>query len=156
MRYRSEKVIFDENLIEEREYWVRRLFHGYGASNLRPDFPRLGGGLEERDQVEVSLGREVYGKLMSLTGGGGFLLYTALLARLKVFLHKYGGNAWVAIGSPARRRAENGAEPGNVVAIVDEINPERTFQQVLFEVRKSLLEAYERQEYPFDRVVRDL
>lgn len=94
-------------------------------------------------------------KLNRLTGGSPFLLYTCLLTVLNVCLHKYSGRSVLVVGSPARKKA-GAAQKINALAIVNQVEPTQTAQQLLLNVRAALLEAYERQSYPFERLVRDL
>ncbi|HEX7332127.1 MAG TPA: amino acid adenylation domain-containing protein, partial [Pyrinomonadaceae bacterium] len=155
MALQSEIVIFDEKLVEEKDYWIEKLSRELGETVLRPDYPRTPDSSSQRDTIEICLNDDVYAALMSLTNGGVFLVYTTLLAALKIYLYQQGGNPWVVVGSPARRLDEAGAEVGNVVAIVDELSGELSFRQVLMQVRESLLQAYSKQQYPFGRVVRD-
>ncbi|HEX7331313.1 MAG TPA: condensation domain-containing protein, partial [Pyrinomonadaceae bacterium] len=150
----SENLIFDRSTREERDYWTQRLSREFGPSSLTPDYPRLGSSLN-RDSFEFVLEDSLYQRVSRLTRGNTFLLYTTLLAALKVYLYQQGGNPWVVVGSPARRSDEAGAEVGNVVAIVDELSGAASFQQVLLQVRESLLQAYGKQQYPFSRVVHD-
>ena len=44
----------------------------------------------------------------------------------------------------------------NVLIIVDDVHDHMTFRQLAVNVRTNLLEAYKRQIYPFDRLLRDL
>ena len=151
-------VIFDAELVEERDYWIRNLSRGIGTSYLKLDYERQRSSSTDRDSVEVLIPVAVQQNLKRLTGGSPFLLYTALLAALKVCLHKYSGSDVIAVGSPILSNGNgNGAEPRvNLLTIVDDIDEQKSFQQLLLQVRETLLDANKRQRYPFQRLIKDL
>ena len=153
---KSDLVIFDRKTKEEREYWVNKLAQEIDPSNIGLDYPRPKIYDGETEVVEFELSAELYKKLTDLTGDGAFLLYTTLMAALKICLHKYTGSRTLVVGSPSRKQEQLSAHPANALAIVDQVNPLITFKQFLLNVRQTLLDAYSRQHYPFDRLVRDL
>jgi len=149
-------LIFDENTIEERDYWLQKLSGDILPAAIRPDFPRPARYTGREGSVPLNLVGETYRKLSKLTGGDPFLLYAVLAAGLNTCLFKYTGAASIVIGSPALKVDEGEARPGNVLAIVNEVDDTLSFRRFLVNVRKSLLEDYERQGYPFSRLVKDL
>ena len=93
---------------------------------------------------------------MAISSGMAGRFASTLMAALKICLHKYTGSRTLVVGSPSRKQEQLSAHPANALAIVDEVNPLITFKQFLLNVRQTLLDAYSRQHYPFDRLVRDL
>ena len=152
----SSLLIFDQGLLDERDYWVKRLSRELGVSNLPPDFQRPKTFSGNRESVEFEITGAVYKKLSDLTGDGDFLLYTSLVAALKICLYKYTGNSTVVVGSPVRKRPNAPSEPGNALAMVSEVRGDLSFRQLLVEVRKTLVDAYARSKFPFDRLVKAL
>jgi amino acid adenylation domain-containing protein len=153
---KSEILVFDRKLMEERDYWIKTLSREIPSSNLRLDYRRPESYQGERCFVEFDFGEDVCLALTNLTGGSQFLLYTTLMAALKICLHKYTGNTCVIVGSPALRREGDSLGQGSALAIVDEVDEQARFREFLLKVRKTLSEAYARQKYAFSRVVRDL
>src|ERR1051325_7694348 len=151
---RSKIIIFDDKLIEERDYWIAKLSRDTEPSNLRLDYQRPGTYSGMKDSVPLIIGGELYSKLNSLTGNGSFLLYTTLMAALKICLYKYTSNSTVIVGSPARNN--DGSSQPNALVIVDEIEDRLSFRQRLLNPRETLLAAHARQDYPFDRLTKDL
>ncbi|MGB7925167.1 MAG: amino acid adenylation domain-containing protein, partial [Pyrinomonadaceae bacterium] len=153
---KSEVLIFDRKLLEEKDYWVKRLARDIEESNLRLDHPRPENYQDEFDQVEAHVTGEVYQKLNQMTGAGPFLVYTTLMTALKVCLRKYTGSSAIVVGSPALRESADARSQNNVLAIIDDLDDRLSFRQLLLNIRQSLLDAYARQHYPFERVVKDL
>src|SRR5215207_5694358 len=101
---KSALVIFDRKTKGEREYWVKKLAPEIDPSNIGLDYPRPRIYDGETDVVEFELSVELYKKLTDLTGDGAFLLYTTLMAALKICLHKYAGSRTLVVGSPSRKQ----------------------------------------------------
>ena len=149
-------IIFDQKLLEEKLYWAEKLSQEVEPSNLRLDFSRPVEYSGNVNAVEINLDEDLYLKLIQLTAGGPFLLYTTLMAALKVCIHKYTGSTCIVVGSPTRRQEGGSSHSENVLAIVDNFNPRTSFKEFLMGVRQTLLDAYSKQNYPFYRLIKDL
>lgn len=84
-----------------------------------------------------------------------------LLAAFKTLLYSYSGQEDILIGSPTagRSRVEVEGLIGcfiNILPLKTTIYPEATFQQLLQQVRKTTLEAYENQDLPVEKLVEAL
>ena len=152
---KPERLIFDSKLKAEQEYWIAKLSQQVRPSNLRPDFERPASWSNDIGTIEFSLPDEVTASLTKFTGDSPLLLYTFLLAALKICLYKHAGTASIVVGSPAYRRDDAPAQ-SNALAIVDEIRDQSSFREFMSCVHENLLEAYARQDYPINRLIRDL
>jgi amino acid adenylation domain-containing protein len=144
-------LVFDRELIEERNYWIERLGKRREYSGVRPDRETGERGVREREEFRIAA--ELKERIEKVAGGKDFLIYTTMMAGLKVCLSKYSGSRTVVVGSPVLR--EEGGE-ANVVVMVDEIREEERFREVMEEVRETLLEGYRRQTYPYGQLKRDI
>ncbi|MEW6732935.1 MAG: amino acid adenylation domain-containing protein [Acidobacteriota bacterium] len=149
-------IIFDRQLKEEKDYWLKHLSDGIPQSNLRLDYERTAILDLNINSVEFELTDDLYLKLAKLTARGDFLLYTVLVAVLKICLSKYIGSKSVVIGVPALKEDNTLNQPNNAVVVIDEINPQLSFREFLLQQRQTLLDVHTRQHYPFERVIRDL
>ena len=147
---KSEMLIFNTQLKEDRDYWAKRLPREIGPSDLPLDYMRPSHYSEQQGSVNVNLSGQLHQKLKKLTGNSSFLLYVTLLTALKVCLYKYSRRRSIVVGSPAFRETEKSNGATNAVAIVDEMDDQLSVQQLLGNVRETCLEAYARQSYPFD------
>jgi non-ribosomal peptide synthetase component F len=148
----SELVMFDAQLKEEKDYWLKKLTGKVNGSILASDYdgPRRAAG--ELDSVEICISERSYERIVRLTNGSPFLTYTALMSALKVCLHRHSGNEVVIVGSPALKEL---GRP-NALSILDVVDDQASFRQLLTAVRATLLEAYRSQRYPYDYLLRDL
>lgn len=148
----SDVVIFDTKLKAERDYWLKRVASVTTTCGLSPDYQRNGSEVREKAVVEIAVRRELSLQVFALTGESPFLLYTTLMAALKICLHKYSNHDFITVGSPPLKELGK----TNALAILDQLDSEMSFQELLLKVRESLLEAYAHQHYPFNRLLRDL
>jgi len=152
----SDILIFDQNLLDQREYWIRKLSCEREDSQLRPDHPRPVNFVSHTSSFSFDINGDLYQKLKKLTGDGPFLMYTVLLVTLKITLHKYNGSTSIVVGSPSLKETDDVLPTRNALAIVDEVTGLLSFRELLLNVRRTLLEAYDRQHYSYARVLRDL
>src|SRR5215471_1824580 len=152
----SELVVFDEEMREARQYWLDQLVKLPAESGICLDYNRPTSFEQAACTQEIVFAGRLFQRLSDLTGGGAFLVYTTLLAALKVCLYKYTRNDVVAVGSPSRKSGSAAPEPTNAVVIVDELLPSLSCKALLLQIRGTLLEAYRRQRYPFERLLSDL
>lgn len=148
----SELLVFDKELLEERQWWVGKLSQQVGKPGLVPDFDTDGPPAAEHCVTGIELSRDLYKKLLRTANNSPFLLYAVLMAGLKACLYRFTGGKRIVVGSPALKALNR----ANALAIADELDGGLSFKQLLLNVRQSLLEAYARQNYPYHRLVEDL
>jgi amino acid adenylation domain-containing protein len=152
----SDIIIFNRRTIEEREYWIKKLAGDPGISNLPLDYTDGRCRAPEFTLIDFQVPGELVENLIRLTRNSDFLLYTVLMAALKICLHKYTGSHTIVVGSPMRKADDESFKVTNALAIVDDLDDDLTFKQFLLNVRQTLLDAYARQFYRFERLVKDL
>jgi amino acid adenylation domain-containing protein len=161
----DEAPLFDRRQKEERDYWVARLTPAPRPVLPIPELPPASGAAgRERSPtpatsaIDLDWPAEIGTQLCRLARGSLWLVYVALAAALEVCLHRLSGERSVSIGSAALLRARPAGAPpaANAIAVVDEIDPERSFRAHLLQVRATLQEAHDRQGYPFSRLLEDL
>jgi non-ribosomal peptide synthetase component F len=106
----------------------------------------------------VWLSEETSEKLKKMSRREAVTIYMALLAALKVLLHRYTGQEEIIVGTPmsGRARVETEGLIGmmvNTVALKVEASADLTVREMLKRVREAVLEAEANQEAPFERVV---
>jgi amino acid adenylation domain-containing protein len=145
-------VVFDSKLLEEKKYWIAKLNGGAEASNIRLDYPRPERHTPRMRSLEVSLPDDTASAVIRVSDGKGFLAYAILLAAVKIIVSRNGSGSTVIIGSPPRGREA----PANALPILSKVDPDISFKSFLGLLRQTLLEAYERQRYPYASIMRDL
>jgi amino acid adenylation domain-containing protein len=151
-----ELVIFDRELVAERDYWLERLSSAQVAEGLPQAFLRSSGATCDTVTFRVAGDRELHRRLAKVTGSSQFLLFVMLMAALKICLKKHSESSCIVVGSPSLASQDSSPRSPNLLAILDVVEDDATFRQVLLTVRQTLLDAYARQRYPFARLVEDL
>jgi amino acid adenylation domain-containing protein len=152
----TKRMIFDSKLMGEKEYWLNQLSARRDLASLKTDFARPAAYTNVKQSIEISVPEELSQRVTKAANNSDFLLYTLLMAALKICLLRYTGGRSIIVGSPAISHKANTSETNNAVAILDEISSYDSFRDVLNKVRATLSEAYSRQNYPFTRLIRDL
>lgn len=150
----AQSLVFDRQLLSERAYWVERLQHLTEVPELPLDL-RGERGASEWERLEIPMRAEAAARLAQVTRGSAFLGYVALVAAVSTYLLRLRRMSPVVIGSPAIRR-DGEAAPENAVAVVIEAERGLSFRELLERARRSLGEAYQRQSYPFARLLGDI
>jgi amino acid adenylation domain-containing protein len=100
-------------------------------------------------------------KLKTLSVENNSTLFMTLMAGIKVLLHKYSSQNDIIVGTPIAGREHPDLEDQvglfiNTLPIRSKIEKEDTFLSFLKKERETLIEAYEHQDYPFDKLVNKL
>jgi hypothetical protein len=82
-----------------------------------------------------------------MTSNEPFLIYTVLMASLKVCIYRYINSTSILVKSPLRKDDTNLPLQTRVLSIIDDVKPENTFWQFLSNVQQTLLNAYARQRF---------
>jgi len=96
--------------------------------------------------------------IRQLGGDKGTTLFMTLLAAFVVLIYRYSGATDFAVGTPVanRSRAEFESILGlfvNTVVLRNELDGNPSFDELLNQVRTTVLEAFEHQDMPFEQVV---
>jgi amino acid adenylation domain-containing protein len=149
-------LLLDRELIRQKEFWQKCLAGEPDTVYWPLDYSRPDVYLYREEVVDFELSPHIVAKMLKLTGGSDFLLYTTLLAALSVCLYKYTGISMIPVGSPVREKNDTDMLPGNAVTIVNRVYGDITFQELLAQVRETLLQAYQNQKYPLHKIIEDL
>lgn len=147
-------VLFDPELKAEKDYWIERLGGDAAAhAALRPDHE--GPDDEKTAWIDFRVDAGVYATLQRITSSAPLLIYAALVGAVKVCLYRHTGVSRVTTGSPAFRGDDSSAV-SNALVIANELDAQMPFRRLLLDTHQTLLDAYARQRYPFERLVRNL
>lgn len=136
------------------EYWAQRLAGNLQALNLPTDRRRPEVQTYHGSSVAVTLNGELSRRLVALSRAQGTSLYVLLLAAFEVLLHRYTGQIDIVVGSPAagRTRMNLRSVVGylvNPLPLRTDLGGNPTFETVVGRVRRTVLSAMRRQDYPF-------
>ena len=142
-------------------HWQEQLKGGLPILSLPTDKPRPPVQTFKGASYPFRLNTESTRMLNAFSRARGLTLYTTLLSAFQVLLHRTTGQNDLLVGSPVAGR--NAAEFAEVVGYF--VNPvvlraffseEETFETLLQQVRRTVLEALKHQDYPFPLLVERL
>ena len=145
----------------QEDYWLARFSGPIPVLDLPVDFSRSAVqsfAAFAGDRVAVEIGDRLGARLRSAASRAGVTLYILLLSALNILLSKYSLQPDIVVGSPVtgRRHADLQNVVGlfvNMLALRNEPAEGKSFGEFLEEVRSNTLQAFENQDYPFDKLV---
>ena len=150
-----------ERMLKQEKYWLEKLFGLLPQLNLPTDYQRPPVLNFEGATYSRQTGIRLTDSLKKMAFARKTSLYMILLGAFHVLLYKYSRQKEILIGSPVAGRPHADLEQVmgmfvNTVVMRNRLDPNQTFGRFLDEVRQNALEAFENQDYPFDRLVEKL
>lgn len=142
-------------------YWQKQLSGAQTVLNLPASRPRPQVQTYVGANEHFRLNNELTKKLKQLAQDSNSTLFTTLLAAFQILLYRHSGQDDFLVGSPTsgRRAAALRSVVGyfvNPVALRARVSPEVTFASFQRDVRQTVIEAMDHQEYPFGLLVERL
>ncbi|MCP4403284.1 MAG: amino acid adenylation domain-containing protein, partial [bacterium] len=150
------------NVLEQQlAYWIEQLNGAPELLKLPTDFPRPAVMRYQGRHLQRTLDRELAHEIQHLSRQQGVTVFMTLLAAFNVLLFRYSGQTDLVVGSPIANRTHHQTEGligffVNTLVLRTQINGEHTFSELLKQVRHTALEAYSRQDIPFEYLVEQL
>lgn len=156
----AEAALAPESAEAER-YWLGRLAGPLPVLSLPTDRPRSAVQTYVGAQQHMALDDALHPGLKRLSASRGCTLFMTLLAGFKVLLHHLTDQEDIIIGTPAAGQLS--AERYNLVGYCVNLLPLRsrvadatTFAEYLDSLKEVLAGAYDHQEYPYGRLLKQL
>ena len=142
-------------------YWKEKLAGIPERLELPADHPRPAVQTFGAEACQATLSAEQTAQLKHLSQKEQATLYMTLLAAFAVLLSRYSGQDDIVVGSPIANRQDAQLEEMigffvNSLVMRVRVQAEMSFRQLLGEVRRTALEAYQHQDVPFERIVGEL
>jgi non-ribosomal peptide synthetase component F len=149
-----------EVLEKQLDYWRKQLA-GMETLELPSDYERPAMASHRGGQIGFHWPKELVEKLKQLSRQEGMTLFMTLLAGFQVLLHRYSGQRDIVVGTDVSNRNRGQTEKligffVNELVLRTEVTGELSFQEMLKQVRKVALGAYDHQDLPFEILVEDL
>ncbi|HLK97169.1 MAG TPA: condensation domain-containing protein, partial [Hymenobacter sp.] len=147
-------------LQEKLTFWESAL-QGLEPINLPTDFSRPAVLSNQGRMLHFDLDQALTAQVSQLAQREGVTLFMTLLSVVKVFLYKYTGQQDIAIGTPVANRGLGETEPligffVNTLVLRNTIDSQLSFRQLLAQVKRNTLAAFDHKEVPFDKIVSKL
>ncbi len=149
-----------EVLEEQIEYWKRQLAAvpvlELPADRWRPPVASYRGAT-----LPLRLSQDLTQGIKTLSQQHGVTPFMTLLAAFNVLLSRYSGQEDISVGSPIANRNRKEVERlignfANTLVMRSDLSGNPPFVELLARVREVTLDAYTRQDLPFEKLVEDL
>lgn len=156
-RRRFSEGAFDEGLA----YWAEQLAGPLAPLDLPTDRPRPRLQTSRGGRIDFELTGVDTAALDALCAQEGATPSIAWLALFNAFLYRYSGTTDIIVGGPSADRDAIDTEQlvgffVNTLAYRTIVDPSSTFRGLLGLVRRSALDAYQRRDIPFERIVMEV
>ena len=144
-------------LEDKMSYWKNKL-HGVSSLHLPTDYNRPVTSEGSGAIVKFRIDKGLYEQLQTLGKHIGASSFMTLLSAFKVLMHRYSGQEDISVGTSIASREQKEIENlvgffVNTLALRSQVKDELSFTELLKQVRDTTLEAYARQDVPFERIV---
>jgi tyrocidine synthetase-3 len=156
-----EKYHKSDEIKNQKDYWLKKLSGNISLVNIHTDYQRSIVPDYAADKRTFILNKELTYNLNKLANEFDSTLYMVLLSAYNMLLYSLTGKEDIVVGTPvaARRNAELQDMMGlfvNNIAMRNHPNKDKTYAEFLLEVKKNALDAYENQDYQFEKLVEEL
>jgi tyrocidine synthetase-3 len=148
-------------LEEQRAYWLGEYTEPVEALELPADYPRPGVKDFAGSAYDFSLEEGLTAGLKTLAKEEGVTDFMLMLALYNVLLSRLSGQQDIVIGTPVEGRMHPDLRDVvgmfvNTLALRTRVEGEKTFRELLREIRERSLAAFSHQEYPYEELVEAL
>jgi amino acid adenylation domain-containing protein len=143
------------------DYWKEKLAGEIPVLNLPTDRPRPVVQTFHGNVKTIKLSGKLTENLHELSEQHGATLFMTLLAAFKILLHRYTGQDDIVVGTPTTGRSHNDLAPivgyfVNPLPLRSDLTGAPRFSELLQQVRKTVVEAINHQDYPLALLVEKL
>ena len=152
----EELTIAASQSFKEREYWLKKLSGELLKSSFPYEFTSSDMNARRLNTQKFEFSGDILSKLIKLSNESDRRLYMILLAGFVVLLYKYTGNRDIIVGMPVEKQEIEGEFINTVLTVRNQLKENTTFKELLLQVRKTVIEAIENQNYPVETILYDL
>lgn len=152
------KMLAGDNLNRFESYWLTKFKGEIPILDLPKDYARPAIKSYEGNVISIKLEEGLTEKLNELSKAKNVSLFMTLLAILKALFYRYTQQEDIVIGTIEAGRNHQSLENQigcyfNTIALRTQFKGEANFDELLAQVKKTTLEAFEHKIYPFDLLV---
>lgn len=146
---KNELLISLEGFEESEKYWLEKLSGEISYAGLPVDFHN--GGEYKKAGYKIEFGENLREKISQISKDNNLSIYIILLTVFKILLNKYTGEDDITVASPIYNQGNS--EYNNVVLLKESIQPGLTFKELLMSVKRTVVQGYENEHYPVEKLV---
>jgi amino acid adenylation domain-containing protein len=146
--------------VKNREFWLEQL----SGDLVKTSFPFDINNITVNELIIESMEfrfpgtweKELFSKLMELTKGSNYTLNLLLISAVTLLLGRYTGQRDILVGTPIHKQQIEGDFVNTVLVLRNRIENNKTFKEFLLQVRQTIKETNENQNYPLEILIEEL
>jgi amino acid adenylation domain-containing protein len=151
----------DESLNTHKEYWLEKFSGELPILNLQRNKNRPKIKTYNGDALTINIGTETVQNFKNVLHEENLTLFMGLVSMVNVLIYKYTNQEDIILGTTitGRNHADLEGQIGcfiNVLPLRSQFSQNDSLTDIFRIVKKLTQEAYEHQDYPFDKLVSDL
>ncbi len=157
----EQQRIKNNEVEHHKTYWIEQLSGELPILELPVFTPRPLEKTQKGRCIQKNIDKDVFKKYKTYCQSQDVTLFIGVLTIIKTLFYKYTSQTDIILGTPiaGREKTQLQNQIGfyvNTLALRTIFSKEDTFKELLTKVKKTTLEAYQHQEYPFDELVKNL
>jgi amino acid adenylation domain-containing protein/FkbM family methyltransferase len=150
----SEVALAANQSLKEKRYWLKQLSGELVKSTFPYDFfVRSTHGPE---QFSGRIDQRLFQLLSGLVNNSESRMHMVLVTALMILLGRYSGHTDIMVGTPIKKQKKGGEFINTVLVLRNSITPDKTFRELLLEVRETIRQATENQNFPLETLLNEL
>ncbi|MCP4150943.1 MAG: amino acid adenylation domain-containing protein [bacterium] len=142
--------------VKERRYWKEKLSGELEKSHFIPDFKKKREIPHAYDLIVFTLDRELGARIKKICKNSDPMLHMILTAGIAALLAKYTGRNDILIGTSIDKQETEARHVNTALPLRIGSKEQTTFKELLLEVKKTVNEAVENQNYPLETLVSEM
>jgi amino acid adenylation domain-containing protein len=143
---------------EVESYWLSKFSGELPITKMPADFRKTSTYRGDMDSISTIVQGDAYARLLNIGKDNNASLFMVMLSAINIFLYKYTSQTDVVLGTvvSGRNNVDLEGQIGyylSTLPLRTKFSSNENFLQLLKAVRQVVLEAYEFQAYPFDKLV---
>jgi amino acid adenylation domain-containing protein len=133
---------------KEENYWVNKLSGEWEKTRFPVSYRNNKGHWDDMKWEIFQFTGELFEKLVKLSNSSDIRLFMIMVAGLSVLLFKYTDNKNIVLGSPTLKQEMEAEFINTLLPLRNQIKGNMTFKELLMQVKQTVIEAMEHQNYP--------
>lgn len=139
----------------EKKYWSDKLNGLQGECSFPYDY-KISAQKPVIDSFQFKIPEESASQLIKLSNNSHSRMHMIITACVVVLLERYSGTSDIIVGIPVDKQEKEGDFINTVLAIRNRTRGDMTYKELLLQVRQTIIEAVEHQNYPIEVLLYDL
>jgi amino acid adenylation domain-containing protein len=153
--YSSDTTAAASQYYKERAYWLKQL-SGEVVKSTFPFDHKAHDKNRKMNTVPIQFAGDVKTKVLWMSNESDSRLLMILAAGLAALIEKYTGNSDIIVGTPIYKQPVEGKFLNTILALRNRVNGNMSFKELLYQVKQTIDQAVENQNYPLKSLLYEL